>query len=178
MHMQNRINTKRLHLDLLTLEDHDFILSLVNSKGWIKFIGDRNVHSKDEAIAYISKIRNTQNLFYWVVSMKEENTPVGIISFLKRSYLDHFDIGFAFLPEFTGYGYAYEAANEVLLMVSKYPAYDPVLATTIPQNVNSIKLLNKLGLHFEKEIEVENERLHIYSNAVLTRHHTYLSKGG
>jgi ribosomal-protein-alanine N-acetyltransferase len=163
--MQNKIFTERLNLNLLSLEDDEFIISILNSAGWIEFIGDRNVHSKDDAIAYINKIRHTQNLFYWVVNIKESNTPIGIISFLKRNYLEHFDIGFAFLPQFNGNGYAYEAAKEVLSVVSKNPAYHPVLATTLPKNISSIKLLTKLGLCFEKKIEVENEVLHIYTNA-------------
>lgn len=162
--MQNRISTVRLNLNFLTLDDHDFVLELLNTNGWIEFIGDRNVHTNEDAIAYINKIINTQNLFYWVVRIKDKNIPIGIISFLKRSYLENFDIGFAFLPEYNGNGYAYEAAKEILSMVSRIPGYSPVLATTVPQNVNSIKLLIKLGLHFEKEIEVEKEKLHIYSN--------------
>ncbi len=162
--MQNKIVTQRLCLNWLTPQDDDFVLSLLNSKGWIAFIGDRNVHSKEDAVAYITKICNTPNLFYWVVRLKKDNIPVGIISFLKRTYLDNFDIGFAFLPQFNGHGYAFEAATKVLTVVSKKPAYYPVLATTVPQNVNSIKLLTKLGLRFEKAIEVENEPLHVYTN--------------
>jgi RimJ/RimL family protein N-acetyltransferase len=49
-------------------------------------------------------------------------------------------------------------------MVNNHPAYYPVLATTIPQNEKSIRLLIKLGLHFDKEITVEEERLLVYSN--------------
>ena len=53
-----------------------------------------------------------------------------------------------------------------MAIVSKNPRYSPVLATTVPQNINSIKLLTKLGLHFEKEIEVEGEKLHIYKSVI------------
>ena len=164
--MQSPINTERLTLNVVTEGDHEFMRALVNTKGWIQFIGDRNVHSKDDAIAYIKRINATQNLTYWVVRLKDTFTPIGVISFIKRKYLDNFDIGFAFLPEFNGHGYAYEAAREVLLKLSTIPEYATVLATTIPGNVNSIKLLNKLGLHFEKEIEVDNEKLNLYSNAI------------
>lgn len=166
--MQNSISTNRLFLDLLTEEDYNFIISIVNTKGWIEFIGDRNVHSKEDALAYINKILSSQNLYYWVVRIKNGNIPIGIISFMKREYLENFDIGFAFLPEFHGYGYAYEAAKEILSMVSAKQEYHPILATTIPGNVNSIKLLVKLGLHFEKEFEADNEKLHIYSNSTGT----------
>ena len=111
------------------------------------------------------KIIAAPNIYYWVVRLKDENVPVGIISFIKRDYLENFDIGFAFLPEFNGQGYAYEAANEVLSVVRKNPEHPIVLATTIPRNLNSIKLLLKLGLHFEKEIETGNDQLHIYTTA-------------
>jgi len=163
--MQHTIVTDRLILNLLGLDDHDFILRLVNSKGWLEFIGDRGVHTKEDAIAYMNKIISSQNIFYWVVRIKDENIPVGIISFLKRAYLENFDIGFAFLPEFNSNGYAYEASKEVLSLVGKMSEYATVLATTVPRNVNSVKLLNKLGLHFENEMEVENKKLHIYSNS-------------
>src|SRR5438128_1908546 len=141
--MQNNAETNRLFLDMLTTADSEFILSLVNSKGWIEFIGDRNVHSKEEAVAYINKILNSQNLYYWVVRTKCGNIPMGIISFLKRDYLENFDIGFAFLPAFTGNGYAYEAAKQILSL-AEIQEYNPILATTVPGNAKSIRLLTKL----------------------------------
>ena len=162
--MQTEMTTQRLVLNIITEDDDDFMRSLVNTEGWLKFIGDRKVHSKQDAIDYIKRIKNTPNLFYWVVRLKDTPTPLGIISFLKRSYLEHFDIGFAFLPEYKGCGYAYEGAEKVLAIASQKGEYSPILATTIPQNIASIKLLNKLGLHFEREIEVENMKLHVYSN--------------
>ena len=162
--MQNTISTNRLSLDILTEGDAGFIIEIVNSKGWLQFIGDRNVHSKEDAIVYIHKILATPNLYYWVVRIKEESIPIGIVSFIKRTYLDNFDIGFALLPGFAGKGYAYEAANGVLSIVKTDPVYKTILATTIPSNLSSIKLLGRLGLHFEKEIEVGNEKLHIYTN--------------
>lgn len=166
--MQNNISTDRLLLNIIAEQDYEFIIQLVNTKGWIEFIGDRNIHSKEESVAYINKILTTQNIYYWIVRIKDGNIPIGLISFLKREYLENFDIGFAFMPEFFGHGYAYEAAKEILSMVSAYPVYNPVLATTIPNNIHSIKLLIKLGLHFEKELEVAGEKLHIYTNSSIT----------
>jgi [ribosomal protein S5]-alanine N-acetyltransferase len=163
--MQNNISTRRLSLDFLTTADVEFILQLVNSKGWLEFIGDRNVHSKEESLAYIHKILSSQNLYYWVARIKDGNVPVGIISFLKRDYLESFDIGFAFLPEFSGKGYAYEAAKEIMSVVRTHSRHDRVLATTIPGNVSSIRLLTKLGLHFDRELEIGKEKLHVYANA-------------
>ena len=114
---------------------------------------------------YIRKIRHTPALYYWVVRLQEGHQPLGILSFMKRSYLDHFDIGFAFLPQYQGQGYAFEAAKAVLDHAAGKPEYQPILATTLPANSRSIRLLNKLGLHLEREIEVDNNKLLVFSNA-------------
>ena len=112
----------------------------------------------------LKKIKNTPDLFYWVVRLKEDQTPIGIISFLKRSYLDHFDLGFAFLPQFNGHGYAYEAAQEVLSHLRTNEDHSIILATTVPANSRSIGLLNRLGFSFEKELQIDGEALHIFSH--------------
>jgi RimJ/RimL family protein N-acetyltransferase len=162
--LQNIIITDRLILEKIKPDDHDFLISLLNSKGWMENIGDRNIHSVNDAVLYINKILETENFFYWVVRIKEENIPVGIVSFMKRNYLGHFDIGFAFLPFHHNKGYAYEASNAVLAMVSKLPEHRKVLATTRPSNTDSIRLLSKLGFKFEKKMELESKKLHVYTN--------------
>ena len=163
--MVTEISTNRLSLHALSLQDHELIQELVNTKGWLQFIGDKNVHSQEDAINYIKRINGMQNLYYWVVCLKDNLAPIGIITFMKRTYLDHFDIGFAFLPQYNGKGYAYEAAKEVLSIVSEMPEHSIVLATTLPDNISSIRLLTKLGLCFVREIEVGSEKLYVYSNA-------------
>jgi len=160
-----KVTTERLSLSALTVEDTDFIQELVNTKGWLQFIGDRNIHSKEDAISYINKINATPDFYYWVVRLIDTFESIGIISFIKRDYLEHCDIGFAFLPQYAGKGYAYEAAREILSIISSKPEHSIVVATTLPNNVSSIKLLAKLGFHFDKEIEVGCEKLHVYSNA-------------
>ena len=164
--MFTKHTTERLSLDPLNAADADFIRELLNTKGWLKFIGDRNIHSKEDAIKYINKVNTTPNYYYWTVRRSDTLEPIGIISFIKRNYLEHFDIGFAFLPQHNGRGYAYEAAKKILSVVSSEPEHSTVVATTLPHNASSIKLLHKLGFHFEKEIEVGRERLQVYSNAV------------
>lgn len=158
--------TDRLSINPLTVNDDNFILKLVNSEGWLKFIGNRNVNTRQEARAYILKILKNKNVKYWIVSVKETQTPAGIVTFIKRDYLNYPDIGFAFLPEFSGNGYAHEATSVVLKNLIQEQSVTHILATTIPENTSSIKLLKKFGLRFEKEIQVENEKLHVYGASV------------
>ena len=92
------METARLFLRALTPKDDAFILSLLNSPKWIQFIGDRNCHSLEDAGIYIQKILNTSTMQYWVLENKESGNPLGVITLIKREYLEHHDIGFALLP--------------------------------------------------------------------------------
>jgi len=90
-----QVITARLLIEPLQSSDHPFILDLVNTPGWLEFIGDRNLHSVSEAIVYINKIINNPSIKYWVIKLKESAIPIGIVSFIKRDYLQFHDIGFA-----------------------------------------------------------------------------------
>lgn len=161
--MKDNYKTKRLLLRELTPADEAFILELVNTAGWIKFIGDRNVKGLEDAGNYIQKILGNPDVKYRVVTLQGTETAIGLITFIKRNYLDHPDIGFAFLPAYSKQGYAYEAASEVLNDLLMQAVHSTILATTIPENSASIQLLTKLGLSYNREINPDGLLLHLYS---------------
>jgi ribosomal-protein-alanine N-acetyltransferase len=161
------METSRLLLSGLSPADAAFMFELLNTPLWIKFIGDRNIKTITDAQAYIQKISDNPKADYWVVKLKDQQTRVGVVTFMKRDYLDHYDIGFAFLPSYAKHGYAYEATKKLLEEVN--PHHQQILATVLKENNNSIRLLEKLGLHFDKEIMVNNEPLLLYSTKPFTK---------
>jgi [ribosomal protein S5]-alanine N-acetyltransferase len=164
MNVKYTIITERLTIEPVTANESSFIVTLVNTEGWLKFIGNRNVHNEEDALAYINRINNNDNLTYWTVKLKNTLTSIGIVTLIQRDYLDHLDIGFAFLPTFQGKGFAYEATEAVLDKLRKNKVIDKILAVSVPENKKSIQLLEKLGLHFEKTIIVNEEELNIYAS--------------
>jgi [ribosomal protein S5]-alanine N-acetyltransferase len=156
------ISTDRLYTRDIQPEDAPFILELVNTPGWIAFIGDRNVHSLSEATAYIDKLKQLYNLRYFALLEKESETPVGILSLIKRSYLPFHDIGFALLPEHMGKGFAYEGVSALLSVLRESNAYSEVMATVLNSNTRSIQLLVKLGLLFKEHMVHEGLQLSLY----------------
>lgn len=161
--MKVAYTTERLNLEVVTKEDFEFIFSLVNSEGWIRFIGDRHVRTKDDAKAYLQRIIDNSNVIYWKVMLKRTNEPIGIITFIKRDYLNHHDIGFAFLPQYNSKGYAYEASKEVLEELLHNGDHEAIVATTLAENTNSIKLLSKLGFVYTQNVKDGDEELLLYS---------------
>jgi [ribosomal protein S5]-alanine N-acetyltransferase len=157
------METSRLILELLHENDHAFIKELLNTEGWIKFIGNRNIHSKEDAIAYIQRINSNPSITYYTTRLKENDQPIGLVTLIQRDYLDQPDIGFAFLPGYAGKGYAYEASGEVMKKVLQDENIHSIHAVTLPDNITSISLVKKLGLLFDKSIDVNQETLHLYT---------------
>ena len=150
------LETERLLLRQITVDDAQFILTLLNEPSFLRYIGDKQVRNLEDAEAYIrngpvaSYERNGFGLY--LVELRESYTPIGICGFLKRDELPDPDIGFAFLPEFWGKGFAFEAAAAVLEDARQRLRLQRILAITSLDNEASIKLLQRLGFRFDKVI--------------------------
>jgi len=142
--------TQRLIIRELTKCDAEFIYRLMNSAGWLKHIGDRNIDSIETAATYIEesfrKAYQDNNFGFWAVIDKITNQALGINGLIKRNELEHVDIGFAFLPEFMGHGFAYESSVAILAYGKLVLDIDPIIAITSKNNHSSQKLLTKLGM--------------------------------
>lgn len=155
------LKSQRLYVKDLGLNDASFLLELLNTPGFIQFIGDRGVRTLLEAEDFCTKLRDNPAIHYRVVFLQSADIPLGIISLVQRDYLPLPDIGFAFLPSHFGKGYAYEAAS---LVLEDYFANQkaPIFATTLEDNVRSIRLLLHLSLTFERSIVRDHQQLLVY----------------
>ncbi|WP_158070161.1 GNAT family N-acetyltransferase [Motiliproteus sp. MSK22-1] len=145
------METDRLLLREVVLEDDKFILALLSDPLWQKFIAPHSIDSVIKARDYIRErlvLSYQKGYGLWVVVVKELGIPVGICGLLKRDYLDDVDLGYAFLESFRGLGYAHESSKAVLRILAPKISTGKVLAMTHPGNSASISLLNKLGFRF------------------------------
>ena len=153
--------TERLVFRPSNLEDKAFMLELLNTPKWLKYIGDRKVYTLDAAEAYIlEKIMPQQKaLGYsnYTVIRKSDQIKLGTCGIYNREGLDGVDIGFAFLPAFEGMGYAYEASARLLELAFTEFGLKQVSAITTKANIGSQKLLEKLGLQFVKFTSIPND---------------------
>jgi [ribosomal protein S5]-alanine N-acetyltransferase len=158
--------TERLAIRPVADGDTDFIQALTNSEGWLRFIGNRNINTPEDAVKYIEKLTTNDTIQYWVVSVIETGVPAGVITFVQRDYLQHPDIGFAFLPEHGGKGYAFEAANAIIQLIKEQGDTAMITAITLLENIASIKLLKKLGLQPVRQMEADGELLQVFELAL------------
>jgi [ribosomal protein S5]-alanine N-acetyltransferase len=154
--------TERLFVEPLTILDSTFIYELLNTEGWLKNIGNRNINTLADAEAYIEKVNSNPNYVYLAFKTKIDNKLLGVVTLVKRDYLDSPDIGFAILPQYQNKGYAFEACAKMISQIKNEKNYSKILAITIPENLASISLIQKLGLVYEKEIIEADETLSLY----------------
>lgn len=158
--------TPRLLINHFTPADAPFILSILNTPGWLQFIGDRNIKTPEAAEQYTKeKLIGGYEKFgfgMYAVRLKETKETIGMCGLVKRDNLQHADLGYAFLPEFGGKGYALEAAKAVLTYANDTLKFNPILAIVTPTNYGSIKLLEKLDFVLQGNIIQNGEELLLF----------------
>ncbi|MEO5890069.1 MAG: GNAT family N-acetyltransferase [Ferruginibacter sp.] len=164
------LETERLKLREFTINDTKFIIELLNSPGWLEFIGDRNIRTEEQAKGYLKngplKSYQDNGFGLYLVETNNDLTPIGMCGIIKRENLANPDIGFAFMQEFMGQGFAFEIANATVAFAKNVLNLPVIFAITVPHNKKSISLLEKLGLKFCKIINFQNSRedLMLFSN--------------
>lgn len=153
--------TERLILRKLTLDDAPFMLDLLNQPSFIRFIGDRGVRTLDDARDIIEKryLDAYQRLGFgiYLTLLKEDQTPIGICGLVKRNGLDDVDVGYAFLPHYWSKGYASESVSGVLAYARETLRIKRILGITTPDNISSIRVLEKAGFTFERMVRLPGE---------------------
>lgn len=157
------LETSRLHIRRLELDDAGFIYRLVNDPDWLSFIGDKNVSSLDDARHYIETgpmaMYREHGFGLNRVALKDIDEPIGICGILQRETLAYPDLGFALLPEFRCHGYALEAARAIIEHAITVLEVSELLAIVQPANKASIGLLENLGFESESKGGAQAEDL-------------------
>lgn len=159
------IETDRLLLRQLSSQDAGFILELLNEPSFIRNIGDRGVRTIDGANSYIlngpvaSYAKNGFGLC--LVKLKETDESIGMCGLIKRDTVEDVDIGYAYLPRFWSKGYAVEAARAVKEYAKNVIGLHRIVAIVDPANEGSIRVLQKIGLQFEKMVKLSEDDIEL-----------------
>jgi RimJ/RimL family protein N-acetyltransferase len=151
------LDTGRLNLRTLVPDDAAFYLEVVNVPAFIEYIGDRGIRTLDAARKAIAEgpmaMQAALGHSLCLVQLKADGTPIGMCGLIKRDSLADVDVGYAFLPQFGGQGYATEAAAAVLAY-ARTLGIRRVLAITSPDNAASNAVLRKIGMRFQQVVHL------------------------
>jgi RimJ/RimL family protein N-acetyltransferase len=156
------LETDRLILRKVSADDAEFILDLLNQPSFLRYIGDKGVRNTQDAIRYIETGPQASYARFgfglYLVELKESGVSIGMCGLLKRDSLPDVDVGFAFLPGYWSQGYAFEAADAVMKYGREVFGLTRIVAITSPDNAASMRLLEKVGLRFERLIKLADDQ--------------------
>jgi ribosomal-protein-alanine N-acetyltransferase len=146
--------TPRLVLRRLELDDAAFVVRLLNEPSFLENIGDRGVRDEQDAHRYLREGPMAMYAKYgfglWHASLKSDGTAIGMCGLLQRNTLPDADIGYAYFPAHWGKGYALEAAEATLRHAAEKFGLRRVIAVVSQGNAGSIRVLEKIGMQFER----------------------------
>ena len=163
------LETERMELGVIGEEDAEIMLAIWNDPAFIRNVSDRGVRTIEEARAAVRE--GAQKMFddfgygpYWM-QLKLDGSRIGICGLFKRENLDDPDIGFAVLPDWTGQGFAGEAAAAVVAYARDELGLPALTAIVSPANEPSIGLIRKLGMSFDRMIKMpgDEDAIQLYS---------------
>lgn len=158
------IETPRLILREIIAADVDRIFLLDSNAEVMKYIGIKPVKTVGESVETIKKIQKQyveNGIARWAVIEKESGLLIGwsglkLLTEPLNGFKNVYELGYRFLPEFWGKGYATESAESVLEFGFSTLNLDIIYACTDIENLNSAKILkDKLGF-LEKGTFIDN----------------------
>lgn len=155
------LETERLRLRHALATDAAFFLDLLNQPSYIEFIGDRGVRTLAQAEARLHERIIGSYVLYgfglYVVELQATGAALGMCGLIRREGLDDVDIGYAYLPQYWGQGYASEAAAAVMAYGRETLGLARIVAIVSAGNARSIRVLEKLGLRYERLITLPGD---------------------
>ena len=150
------LETPRLTLRRLQFSDAEFLVGLLNQPSFLENIGDKGVRDVEGAHRYLREgpmaMYEQFGFGLWHVSRREDGAAIGMCGLLKRDIFPDVDVGYAFLPEFWGKGYAFEAAEATVAHAKRKFGLPRVIAVVSEGNNGSIRVIEKLGMQFERMV--------------------------
>jgi RimJ/RimL family protein N-acetyltransferase len=164
------LETERLSLRKLNLDDTGFIFELLNEPAFVRFIGERGIKTLEDARVYLIKgpLASYERFGFgsWLVQLKTTSEALGMCGLVKRDWLADIDIGYAFFERFWLKGYASESAAAVKAYGMQVLGIKRLVAIADPENIGSIKVLEKIGLKYERLIRLDGDDMDLKLFAV------------
>lgn len=158
------IETERCFMHPFQKSDIEDVKELYRNEEVRKYLGGiRDEASMDAAFQEVLELNDASQ--YWVIRKKEGNHFLGMVSLSPHHDGAYFELSYQFLPKWWGMGYATEVVQAVLDYAFVEMKLSKVVAETQTANVDSCRLLERLGMTVEKTLERFGAEQALYSIA-------------
>jgi len=161
------LETERLFLREFKVSDGQHFYSLNLDKEVLKYTGDHSFNNVKEAEEFLSKYHHYKKYGYgrWAVIRKQDDAFLGWCGLKCTPSTNEVDIGFRFLKNHWNKGYATEAAEACLDIGFEKFKITCIVGRAMKKNKPSIKVLEKIGLVYDKPFNFDGEEGVIYKTS-------------
>ena len=161
------IETERLFIRPFTMDDIEPAYTMNLDAEVSQYTGDGGVVSKKEIKRrIIHDVLGDYKKYGFgrlAVEWKTDNKFIGFAGLKLLDDLNEVDLGYRFLREYWGRGIATEAAGACVNLGFKTLGLSKIIAMVLPENIGSIRVLEKLNFVYEKDIMEDNQLARLYS---------------
>lgn len=155
------MQTENLYLRRFALDDAEAYWPLVSMPGILRYTGEQPQASIDDVrdILGTRPLADCATHGYGRMACIEKSSGrlVGFSGLKFLEELNEVDIGYRFLPDCWGRGYATESARALVRHGANEHGVKRVVGLVNPNNVASARVLEKLGLAFEREVTLKGD---------------------
>ncbi len=159
------IETHRLQLREMNVEDAPFLFELNNDSDVLKYTGDVPFVNEEEAWNFLVNYDQYKkyNRGRWAVIIKSTNDFAGWCGLKYRSEDNETDLGFRFMKKFWNQGLASEAALACINYGFSILHLNRIVGRAMIENKASIRVLEKVGMKFDKPITLSNQKAALFT---------------
>lgn len=158
------LETQRLYLREMTTADAENAYLLNLDPEVLKYTGDEAFESIESARVFLENYKHYKIYGFgrWAVIHKTDNLFLGWCGLKYTPELDEIDIGYRFLKKYWNQGYATEAAIACIEIGFQKLKLQTIVGHVLKDNIASIKVLEKIGLHFFEERKLDGDEYNVY----------------
>ncbi len=152
------IETPRLLLRPHQKDDVAFMVKLNSDPQVVRYTGDVAFKNDDEAAEIIAVLEEhfaARQLGRLLVIERQSAQPIGWCGFNWHPKVQGVDLGFRFLRKKWGHGFATEVGAACLRWIHANTDIDHIFARAIPENIGSVRVLEKLGFVADNTLDPE-----------------------
>jgi len=145
------IKTERLLLRKIQQNDYNEMKSILQDED-LMLLGWGRTYSDEQVQIWIDKITNQYEYFgfsYYMAIEKSTDSVIGIMGILPVTIkeVNYIEIAYILKKKYWNKGYATEGISACVDYIFNVLNADKYIAQVIPENINSIKVAEKLGMN-------------------------------
>lgn len=161
----NGPQTERLILRAFTPDDAATFFLLNSDPEVLRYTGEAPLESEEEARLRIEQYPDFDKHGFgrWACVYRPEMRVIGFAGLKMLEELGEVDLGYRLLTDYWGLGLATEASHACLRFGFETLDLDRIIGLVLPENAASIRVLKKVGMTLEGEIEYWDQRVLQYA---------------